>query len=235
MRAPAMGRSWATGISEFAYLPLTTESIEFPGYFSSARNNWGVPMTADPQAAVDGILDFLSTAGQEDYHGERVSQLEHALQAAHLARNEGGSAEEVIAALLHDIGHIWPVEGRQATSVGVVAHDAIGAQVLTDLNFSYAVADIIRGHVAAKRYLVATDAAYAAQLSDASVESLRLQGGPMSDEEIRVFTGSPNWRSMVRVRIWDDRAKAPGAEVPGLESYRQLLTDHLASRKGGNR
>lgn len=191
-------------------------------------------MTVDPQATAGRILDFLDTAGETEYHGERVSQLEHALQSAHLARLDGASDDEVIAALLHDIGHIWPVEGRQATSVGVVAHDAIGAQILTDLGFSYAVADIVSGHVAAKRYLVATDAGYAAQLSEVSVESLRLQGGPMSDQEVQDFTESPNWQSKVRVRIWDDRAKTPGAEVPNLESYRELLTVHLASQQGGS-
>lgn len=191
-------------------------------------------MSADPRATAAQVLDFLSTAGEVEYHGEQVSQLEHALQAAHLARKDGGSEEEVIAALLHDIGHIWPVEGRQATSVGVVAHDAIGAQVLRDLGFSYAVADIVSGHVAAKRYLVATDTGYAALLSDASVESLRLQGGPMSEEEVCAFAQSPNWRSKVRVRMWDDRAKTPGAEVPGLETYRELLTAHISRQKGGN-
>ena len=192
-------------------------------------------MTADPQARADQVLDFLSTAGEMEYHGEQVSQLEHALQAARLACEDDGSEEEVTAALLHDIGHIWPVEGRQATGVGVVAHDAIGAQVLTSLGFSYDVADIVGGHVAAKRYLVATDATYAAQLSGVSVESLRLQGGPMSPEEVLVFTQSANWQSKVRVRIWDDRAKTPGAEVPDLESYRELLTAHLSRQQGGNR
>ena len=185
-------------------------------------------MAADAQATADRILEFLSTAGQVEYHEERVSQLEHALQAAHLARQDRGTDEEVIAALLHDIGHIWPVVGRQMTSVGVISHDAIGAQVLIDLGFPHAVAEIVSGHVAAKRYLVATDDDYAAQLSDASVESLRLQGGPMSPQELEDFTQSPNWQSKVRVRIWDDRAKTPEARVPGLESYRELLTSHLS-------
>ena len=190
-------------------------------------------MTADPQVTAEQVLDFLSAAGETEYHGEQVSQLEHALQAAHLAREDGGSDEEIIAALLHDIGHIWPVQGRQPTSTGVVAHDAIGARVLTDLGFSYSVANIVSGHVAAKRYLVATDNGYAAQLSDVSVESLRRQGGPMSEEEAQDFVQSGDWQSKVRVRIWDDRAKTPGAEVPGLESYRELLTAHLTRQQGG--
>ncbi len=190
-------------------------------------------MTGDPAATADRVLDFLSTAGQAEYHGERVSQLEHALQAAHNARQDGGTDQEIIAALLHDLGHIWPVEGRRMTSVGVVAHDRIGAQALRELGFSDDVADIVSGHVAAKRYLVATDREYAARLSDVSVESLRRQGGPMSAEEVEEFTSSPNWRSQVRVRTWDDRAKTPGAEVPGLEAYREMLTAHLSQQRGG--
>ena len=187
-------------------------------------------MTSDPATTADRVLDLLSSAGQAEYHGEQVSQLEHALQAAHLAAEDDGDEQEIIAALLHDIGHIWPVEGRQVTSVGVVEHDEVGAEVLRDLGFSDDVADIVSGHVAAKRYLVATDEDYAAKLSDVSVESLRLQGGPMSSEEIQDFQRSPNWRSMVRVRTWDDRAKIPGAEVPDLESYRAMITDHLSRR-----
>ena len=120
------------------------------------------------------------------------------------------------------------------TSVGVVEHDEVGAQVLRDLGFSDDVADIVSGHVAAKRYLVATDRDYGAQLSDVSVESLRLQGGPMSAEEVQDFSQSPNWQSMVRVRTWDDRAKTHGAKVPGLETYRELITAHLSRQQGGN-
>lgn len=218
-------------------LPFSPEPLKlssFGGFLPRDKRHMEVAMTAGPQATAEQIVNFLSTAGEVEYHGEQVSQLEHALQAAHLAREDNGSEEEVIAALLHDIGHIWPVEGRQATSVGVVAHDAIGSQILTGLGFSYTVADIVGGHVAAKRYLVATDADYAAQLSDVSVESLRMQGGAMSDKEVQTFTRSPNWQSKVRVRTWDDRAKTPGAEVPTLESYRELLTAHLSRQQGSN-
>ena len=187
-------------------------------------------MERDPRSTVDEILHLLACAGEMEYHGESVSQLEHALQCAHLARFAGGSDEEIIAALLHDIGHIWPVEERQVTSVGVVHHDAIGAAVLRALGFSETVAQTVGGHVKAKRYLVATDSRYASRLSDVSVESLKLQGGPMSDEEADSFASTAHGPSAVRVRTWDDLAKTPGAEVPGLESYRQLLSDHLAQQ-----
>lgn len=69
-------------------------------------------MTSDPATTADRVLNLFNAAGQSEYHGEQVSQLEHALQAAHLAGEDGGDEQEIIAALLHDIGHIWPVEGR---------------------------------------------------------------------------------------------------------------------------
>ena len=191
-------------------------------------------MPVDSQRAVDQIMELLDSAGGFEYHGERVSQLEHALQCAHLARTEGGSEEEIIAALLHDIGHIWPVEERQVTRVGVVQHDAIGAAVLRQLGFSEAVAETVGGHVKAKRFLVATDSEYASRLSDVSVASLKLQGGPMSPNEADSFANTAHGPSAVRVRVWDDRAKTPGIDVPGLESYRQLLTDHLSRHMAGS-
>ncbi len=184
-------------------------------------------MNTEPQATADRVLELLSKAGEMEYHGERVSQLEHALQAAQIAREDGGSNEEIIAALLHDIGHIWPVEGREMTTVGVITHDAIGAGVLRELGFAQGVADIVAGHVRAKRYLVAVDGDYAARLSDASVESLRRQGGPMSPEEAEAFAQLPYFNETVRVRLWDDRAKTPGAPTDDLGSYREMLTNHI--------
>ena len=149
-----------------------------------------------------------------EYHGEKVSQLEHALQTAQQAVDAGGSEEEIVAALLHDIGHIWLDADSVVTSVGVVEHDRIGSEVLRSLGFSAGVAQIVAGHVAAKRYLVANDEEYASKLSEASVESLRLQGGPMSPEESSMFSQVPWSAEKIRVRVWDDQAKTP--EDPGI-------------------
>ena len=189
--------------------------------------------TGGPDLVADRVLKLFHEAGNMEYHGERVSQVEHALQAAKIAREEGGSDEEVISALLHDIGHIWPTQGRVTTSVGVIEHSRAGPETLRGLGFSSAVADIVEGHVDAKRYLVATDEAYASQLSGASVESLRLQGGPMSDQEVETFSKSPWFKEAVQLRLRDDRAKAPGVETLGLEDYRSLLVSHLAGQQEG--
>ena len=185
-----------------------------------------------PESVVNRVMDLFQAGGGREYHGERVSQLEHALQTAEQAVAEGGSDEEIIAALLHDIGHIWPEADSLVTDVGVVEHDRIGAEVLLRLGFSEAVAQTVAGHVAAKRYLVANDADYGATLSPASVESLRLQGGPMSAEESERFAAAPWHRGSVRVRVWDDRAKTPGTPTAPLESYRDILLNHLRQQQG---
>ena len=190
--------------------------------------------SAVPETIVDKILGLYRQAGNQEYHGEKVSQLEHALQTAQKAMDAEGSDEEVIAALLHDIGHIWLDDGSVLTEVGVIEHDRIGSEVLRSLGFSEGVAQIVAGHVAAKRYLVANDEDYASKLSEVSVESLRLQGGPMSPEESALFSQAPWSAEKVRVRVWDDQAKTPGAQVSPLDTYRGLLLDHLRKQRGVN-
>ena len=190
--------------------------------------------SADLSSVVDKLLELYRQAGDLEYHGEKVSQLEHALQTAQQAVDSGATDEEIIAALLHDIGHIWPDDDSVVTGVGVVEHDRIGSEVLLGLGFSEGVAQIVAGHVAAKRYLVANDEDYASKLSDVSVESLRLQGGPMSVEESALFSQASWSIEKIRVRVWDDRAKTPGAPVALLETYRGLLLDHLRKQQGVN-
>ena len=83
----------------------------------------------------------------------------------------------------------------------------------------------VRLHVAAKRYLCAVEPSYFALLSQASVYTLAVQGGPMSTAEAREFEASQYAADAVRVRRWDDQAKDPAAVVPGFGHYRPLLAE----------
>ncbi len=85
-------------------------------------------------------------------------------------------------------------------------------------------------HVAAKRYLCATDPAYFTRLSPASVQSLQLQGGPMSADEIAAFESNPYFREAVRLRHWDDKAKVPGLATASLLSYSNLILQTSVSK-----
>ncbi len=176
------------------------------------------------RATIVGFLaDIFERRGGEEYLGEPVTMAEHMLQGAHLAE-VGGEPEEIItAALLHDIGHFTSEFGTfSLNDTHDRYHEEAGAEVLARF-FPSVVTDCVRFHVAAKRYLCAVDPRYLDKLSDASVHSLRLQGGPMSDEEAVEFERNPNLAEIVKVRRLDDAGKVPGIEMPGFSHYAPMV------------
>jgi phosphonate degradation associated HDIG domain protein len=169
------------------------------------------------------ILALYESRGTQAYFGERVSMVEHGLQAAHFARAEGAPEALVLAALLHDIGHLLEdVPERIEEGTLDARHEEIGARWLAR-RFDAAVCEPVRLHVPAKRYLCATDAAYSARLSEASVHTLKLQGGRMSANEVLRFEAEPFWREALRVRRWDDQGKVAGLETLALRDYAPLI------------
>jgi [1-hydroxy-2-(trimethylamino)ethyl]phosphonate dioxygenase len=184
---------------------------------------------------VDEVCTLFGSRGHEAYVGEPVSQLEHALQAAHHAEREQASDTLVVAALLHDIGHLIHKLPEDAADHGIdTRHEKLGQAWLA----RYCGPDVtepVRLHVAAKRYLCATDAEYLSQLSPASVQSLRLQGGPFDPAEAEEFEANPWYRDAVALRRWDDLAKIPGLSVPPLKHYRPRLAKILRERADTSR
>ncbi len=179
--------------------------------------------TTDRSNLADRMLDFLRTGGVESYFGEPVTQLDHALQAAALAERANASDALVVAALLHDIGHLLHGLGEHVADLGVDArHEDVGDRWLSR-HFGQAVTEPIRLHVAAKRYLCAVEPAYAATLSEPSQQSLALQGGPMSPAEVQAFAQTPYAADAEALRRWDDAAKVAGQDVPGLPHYRARI------------
>jgi phosphonate degradation associated HDIG domain protein len=174
---------------------------------------------------VDEIMALFKSGGEAAYFGEPVTQLEHALQCASLAEQNGAENSLIVAALLHDVGHLLHGRGEDIAERGTDAqHEEMGYAWLAR-RFGDAVAEPVRLHVAAKRYLCATDTEYAKQLSSASQLSLRLQGGPFTAEEAAEFESSPFLAAAVRLRRWDDEAKIPEREVRPLEYYRHRILD----------
>jgi phosphonate degradation associated HDIG domain protein len=178
---------------------------------------------------VDTLLGLYRKAENSDYFGEAVTQAQHASQTAALAKAAGADNVVVIAALLHDVGHLLDWDNlRRHKEVGVIDHDRAGAEYLKNLGFSRRVCQLVEGHVSAKRYLVATNPHYAAQLSPTSRMSLELQGGPMNADEAALFAATITFEDCLRLREWDEQAKAAGGSAPGMESYRDLLIAHLS-------
>ncbi|NEZ67208.1 HD domain-containing protein [Leptolyngbyaceae cyanobacterium CCMR0082] len=173
---------------------------------------------------LDPILDLYRQRGQAQYGGEAVSQLEHALQCATLAEENGESPELITACLLHDLGHLVHHLGDNPAVRGVDdCHESRAIPVLEPL-FPETVTTPIRLHVAAKRYLCAIDENYWASLSPASKLSLELQGGIFSQSMAQAFIDQPNAESAVKLRRWDDLAKIKNLKTPDLDHFQPILT-----------
>lgn len=173
----------------------------------------------DPEKIVEEIRHLFSDKGNAMYAGEPVTQTEHALQAAHAAEQAGETPELIVAALLHDIGHLLHQHDENCATQGIDdRHETIGAQWLVRY-FPPEVTEPIRLHVNAKRYRCATDQHYHSQLSPASVLSLQLQGGPFAPREVELFENNPWSESALRLRSWDEAAKIPGEKTPKLDNF----------------
>ena len=168
--------------------------------------------------------------GGERYLGEAVTLAEHMLQGATIAERNGDPEEIVAAALLHDIGHI--VGGTGSFSMNDTQdrhHEKAGARLLEPF-FPRVVVDCCRFHVAAKRYLCATAPGYVDTLSDASVHSLTLQGGPMNAEEAAQFEMQPSFHEIVAVRYLDDAGKRVGTATPEFAHFVPMLQRMVDAR-----
>jgi phosphonate degradation associated HDIG domain protein len=173
----------------------------------------------------DQILGLFAKRGAGAYFGESVSMTEHGLQAAYFARRAAAPPSLVIAALLHDVGHlVVGVPDDLEDWVEDAHHEEIGSKWLAR-RFPASVSEPVRLHVPAKRYLLAVDPAYFAKLSPASVVTLKLQGGPMSPDEVTHFEKEPYYRDAVKVRQWDDQGKVVGLTTPTLADYREWIEE----------
>lgn len=168
---------------------------------------------------LDDIELLFARRGAEQYSGEPVTQLQHALQTAQRAEDEGADDELVTAALLHDLGHLLHDLGTTPTLQGVDDLHQYRALPFMRGLFGDKVLDPIGLHVDAKRYLCATRPAYRDALSDDSRRSLLLQGGVFSAAEAAEFIGRPGAPAAVRLRVWDDLAKEAERTTPPLAHY----------------
>ncbi len=143
-----------------------------------------------------------------------VTQRQHALQAAMFAERDGHPAALITAALLHDVGHLVHDLGENPAGRGIDdRHEQVGHDFLVQW-FGPEVTEPVRLHVAAKRFLCATEADYFGKLSPDSVLSLSLQGGPMSAAETAAFRALPHWREAVQLRRYDEMAKVKDLATP---------------------
>lgn len=168
------------------------------------------------------IEQLFETRGHAQYDGEPVTQLEHALQSAHLAEQAGADGALIAAALLHDLGHLLHDLPGSPTLQGVDdVHQYRCLPFLRGL-FGEATLAPIRLHVDAKRWLCRREPGYLESLSPDSARSLALQGGPFTEQEAQAFEALPHAQDALRLRRWDDAAKQEGAATPDLAHFLRL-------------
>lgn len=169
------------------------------------------------------IADIFARRGGEEYLGEPVTMAEHMLQGATIAEQNGQSEEIIVGALLHDIGHFTSEFGTyHPDDTADRHHEDAGEAVLAPF-FPPVVTDCVKYHVAAKRYLCATKPAYFKRLSPASVHTLELQGGPMSDNEVAEFRKNPNLKEIIAVRYLDEAGKRADMETPDFAHFAPMV------------
>jgi gamma-butyrobetaine dioxygenase len=169
---------------------------------------------------------FAASVGEE-YLGEDVKLVEHMLQCGDIAKSVSAPEHLVVAALLHDIGHLLVDDASEAHHSGVDRHhDVVGAKWLEE-RFPATVSEPVRLHVAAKRYLVTTNHDYLSKLSHASVQTLYRQGGPLNQDEVIEFISREGAEDAVRVRLWDDLAKVRDKPTSTLADFKAAI-DSLA-------
>jgi phosphonate degradation associated HDIG domain protein len=177
----------------------------------------------------DEIMEMYAFHGGEEYAGEKVSQLEHMVQAARLAETQGYDDEVILAAFLHDIGHLCVEKHgiNEMGGFGIMDHEELGAQFLKDRGFSQKIIQLVASHVQAKRYLTFRFPEYYVNLSEASRKTLEYQGGKMTSEEAGQFENSSLFDLIIQMRKWDEQAKVEKLPLPGLERYKELIRSHL--------
>lgn len=135
--------------------------------------------------------------------------------AFRIAQHAGCDYEVILAAFLHDIGHLCSENGEQMADYGAIDHEKLGADYLRKKGFSEKVCKLVAAHVPAKRYLIFVSEDYYNTLSDASKQTLEFKGGMMSAAEAELFEDDPLFPLYIRMRMWDKAAK--NLEIPPFD------------------
>ena len=192
------------------------------------------PSQIPKEAIPEHLINIYKKYGKSDYIGENITQMEHALQSAFLAMQERPDDYEfILAALLHDIGHILNTEGQSLMvdggkgNLGVATHEYIGSGYLRSLGFPERTCMLVSMHVRAKRYLASTNIKYMDNLSEASYKTMKYQGGLMNMDEAEAFQKNEYFEDAIRIRYIDDYAKKTveemGCQIPNIDYYKEMI------------
>jgi predicted HD phosphohydrolase len=178
----------------------------------------------DIPTSLDQLFELYEKYGHRKY-GEDVTGLEHALQCASLAFDDGATRDLIAAALFHDVGWFLVDDSSSDDVVPVTGdHAALGARILSPI-LGPDVALPVALHVTAKRWRCTIDPDYFDELSEASKVTFVAQGGSLGTDERARFEAHPGFVTAMALRSWDDRAKIAGLDVPDLAHYRPMAEE----------
>jgi predicted HD phosphohydrolase len=176
------------------------------------------------ESSLDDVIELLRASTAFDLTpgpGPGHHLLDHSLQTAAVLRTSYPDDPELqLAGLVHDLGHMLPPYKDEA-------HAQVAATFLRPV-LGDRIAELVRLHVPAKRYLVTTDPRYGEALGEDSVISMERQGGLMSADELRDFESEPLSADALVLRRADEAGKVPGLAVPDLDTWIAPLRAHSA-------
>ncbi|KAJ2757203.1 hypothetical protein GGI19_000253 [Coemansia pectinata] len=201
-----------------------------------------------PEQRVSKVFKLLENVGKEEHISGKMTQLDHALQAAHLAKKEGADEETILAALLYGIGHLVPSKEQLSdtrdkkltmlpsydpNNLLIGAHEynfnaEFGGQHLRQLGFSNKTCELVESNVMAKRYLLTIKSGYALIVDDHPVVVAAHRVSPLSSTEMREFEKDPLFKQKVQLAKWDDAAaKVSGVNPPALDTYHEMVIRNM--------
>ena len=160
------------------------------------------------------------------YIGEKITIADHMIQSAMVAEKSKSKNNLICSCLLHDYGHFIldnPDELVKKNQDG--KHEDIGYEYLKQF-FKKEVVEPIKNHVLAKRYL-ARSQKYYNRLSEASIISLKLQGGLLNNKEAKSFEKGKFFKDSIKLRKFDEAAKKVGIKIKDITEYKSLLKAFL--------
>jgi putative nucleotidyltransferase with HDIG domain len=189
----------------------------------------------NPLQTATKIISFYQKYGEADYIGEAITQNSHMIQASMLAEEiKPDDTEFILAAFLHDIGHLLAFDSNKKIDTmggyGIKDHENLGAEYLLKHGFSTRVANLVRNHVSAKRYLCSTDPSYYDKLSPASQHTFQKQGSYLSSDEIKSYEEDPLHKDYCQLRLIDDQAKLTDVSLKPLSHYQTMIENYLLDR-----
>jgi len=177
---------------------------------------------------LQNLFNLYTKYGDYDYIGEKVSQIEHMIQAAMLAEENNEQKNVIIACFLHDIGHLLGIDKKlNGDEFGTFNHELIGKDYLYKIGFKYPIPELVFNHVYAKKYLVSKYENYYEKLSSASKETLKQQGGGLNEKEMKEFEQDKLFKISLRMREYDEQAKDTNKKIKSVDYYFHLIKEYF--------